>query len=305
MDPLSDVLQKMHLSGSAYFCSDFGSPWGMEVSEGNKGVFHIVVRGNAFIRRPGESESVALNGGDIIAFPTGGQHWLGCDRAGKGGSTPSLEVVEAVSCGNSPFPPGEQTTTLMCGYFDLDRGVLHPLLKSLPCFIHVRSEDMPYGDWLSQSAARLVQETRNPQPGSALISDRLTEVFVIELLRYWVKAQPDQMGFFKALQHPQLGKVITQIHEQPGFAWTVENLAGIASLSRASFAAKFTEYVGETPLNYVAAWRIELAKSLLAKSHQSILHIALEVGYGSEAAFAKAFKRITGLSPGQYRKNIR
>lgn len=300
MDVLSDVLRALRLSGSAYFCRDLPVPWGMDEVASTQGIFHAVVRGTAYYQLQDESAPTALSSGDILVLPSGAPHWLSDHPDSRRRHAP--EVLPDLIEGGSPFGEGERFTTLMCGHFEYDQMLSHSLLNSLPKALVIRAESQTRGGWLATAIAQLAAESQQPGPGTCLMVDRLTEIMLIEVLRSW--AAEGASPFLQALQHPRISRALEAIHDDPGYNWTLESLAQKAGYSRSAFSQHFSNLLQESPLNYLTQWRMEKAKELLRDSKSSILAVALDVGYASEAAFNKAFKRTLAQTPGQYRREL-
>ena len=302
-DTLADVLKSIRLSGSAYFCSDFTSPWGMDIEPSQQGLFHVVVNGNCYLQLADSEELIYLQQGDIVAFPTGGAHWISDQEQSP--RLPGAEVVENILAGNNPFTHSAMTTfnsTLMCGSFTYDQSIKHPFLNDLPCFIHIEAILTPELNWLRDLVKVLANETRNPSPGSSLIVDRLTEILFIQLMRYYMHSSNKDMGYLVALRDEQVGKALNLIHGEKDATLTVEGLADAVALSRTAFSEKFSKMVGMPAKSYLLNWRMQRAKMHLQKQNISMVAVAENAGYSSEASFSKAFKRFFSLTPGQARK---
>jgi AraC-like DNA-binding protein len=308
-DTLADVLKTIRLSGSAYFCSDFTSPWGMDIPAGEQGMFHVVINGSCYLQLESSEEVIHLQQGDIVAFPTGGAHWIS-DHA-KSPRLPGSEVVEKILAGKNPFINLEsvltaslKTNTLLCGAFSYDQAIKHPFLKDLPCFIHIEASQTPQLEWLRDLVKVLSNEAKNPSPGSSLIVDRLTEVLFIQLMRYYMqllmKSNRD-IGYMAALNDVQIGKALNLIHGEQNALLTVERLADLVALSRTAFSEKFSKMVGMPPKSYLLNWRMQRAKVNLQENNLKMFTVAENAGYASEASFSKAFKSFFSLTPGQVR----
>ena len=300
IDVLSDILQAIRLHASSYFCIEFAEPWGFDEPETECGTFHVVVRGNAWVNVQDQSSPIYLSTGDIIAFPTGLSHQIG------GGSEenlmPGYDVLELVKQGNNPFIVGDKLSTLLCGYFHYEKQTMLPLLRDMPTILHIKSEDEPELNWLNSLVKTLANESRYLQPGGAVVIDRLTEVLVIQLLRWHINNQQKTQGYFKALSDDRLSHALSLMHKQPEKAWSIEQLGNAVGMSRTAFANHFSDVVGMTPLAYLRQWRMHIAYKLLVESNESMHRIAEKVGYKSEAAFGKTFKKVIGESPGKIRK---
>jgi AraC-like DNA-binding protein len=310
-DPLADVLKTIRLSGSAYFCSDFTSPWGMDISAGEQGMFHVVINGSCYLQLENNEEVIHLQQGDIVAFPTGGAHWISDHE--KSPRLPATEVVEKILAGNNPFinlgsalTASDKTDTLLCGAFSYDRAIKHPFLNDLPCFIHIEANQTPQLEWLRDLVKVLSNEAKNPSPGSSLIVDRLTEVLFIQLIRFYIqllmKSSHRDMGYMAALNDVQIGRSLNLIHGEQNALLTVERLADLVALSRTAFSEKFSKMVGMPPKSYLLNWRMQRAKIDLQENNLKMFTVAENAGYASEASFSKAFKSFFSLTPGQVRK---
>lgn len=309
-DTLADVLKTIRLSGSAYFCSDFSAPWGMDIAAGSQGMFHVVVNGSCYVQLANSDVLIHLQQGDIVAFPTGGAHWISDHE--KSPRLPGAEVVEKILAGNNPFISSSATSTtlssntLLCGSFSYDQSIKHPFLNDLPCFIHIEARQTPELEWLRALVNVLSHEARTPSPGSSLMVDRLTEILFIQLMRHHMqilsKSQDRDMGYMAALNDAQIGKALNLIHGEVDALLTVERLADAVALSRTAFSEKFSKMVGMPAKSYLLNWRMQRAKMDLQENNLKMVTVAENAGYASEASFSKAFKSFFSLTPGQFRK---
>jgi AraC-like DNA-binding protein len=298
MDVFSDVLRQLSLRGSAYFCSDLHGAWGMEESATEHASFHIVMRGQAWLQ-VNDEEVHSLGPGDIVLLPHGDAHWLANHPDNK--RLPGTQTTQAIQQGQSPFSEGQMQATLLCGYFQYDTDAPHPLLNNLPKLVKLETDNLDDRGWLVSAVHALSAEARDPKPGMEVMLDRLTEVVIIEVLRRWLQTYSPNQGLLSALTDRRLARALEAMHEQPGENWSLISLAQQAGMSRASFAKKFLECVGETPMAYLTNWRMILALKYL-ETNTSILDVALSLGYQSDAAFSKAFKKVTGMTPGAARR---
>lgn len=303
MDALADVLKTIRLNAQTYFCSDFVSPWGMEIAHSPEGLFHVAVKGQCWLMLPQAEHPLLLEEGDIVAFPTGGAHSI-CD-AKDSPRLPGHHVVENILDGNNLFNPEHHAATshtLLCGSFSYDSSVKHPFLIDLPCFIHIKAKENQSMDWLTSLVDVLANETRVSSPGSTLMVDRLTEILFIQLIRAYIKQSPQNLNYMAALADPQIGSALNLIHAETQAYWTVERLGNAVALSRTAFTEKFSKLVGMAPKTYLLNGRMRKAKALLENSELSMYDIAERTGYSSEAAFSKAFKLFFNKTPGQARR---
>lgn len=299
MDVLSDILQLIRLRGTIYFQSDFAAPWGMRMDRGRLAVFHMVVRGSCWLWTADSPEPVPLGGGDLVVFTQGDAHWLSDQPQRQ--CVPGVQVIEGIANGRPLFQEGNVATTLVCGHFEFDRDLHHPLLQSLPPMIHLRGAERHENAWLETAVSSIIRETEAPQPGTAVIVDRLAEILFIQVLRaYMAEAQPD--GYWAALNDREISQALTLLHAQPAASWTLESIARRIGMSRSAFASRFKQLVGETPMRYLTGWRMQKARELLRETNLSVTAVAYQVGYNSQAAFIRAFYREFRQNPGAMRK---
>jgi AraC-like DNA-binding protein len=333
MDVLSDVLRVVRLSGAVFFTADFSSPWAIESPLPDKlaaavmpeaecvVLFHILVDGECEVACPSHPVTL-MQSGDVVVFPRGDQHTMRSHGAG----TPS-PLSAIFSPGEHDEPPqlsyggGGRTSRFVCGYLNCDQR-FSPLVDALPTMLLVRSRDdyssieavdtrgtspdvVPQGSgtWLGTTLKFTVNEARAARPGNAAILGRLTELMFVEILREYMQRLPtNRGGWLSGLNDPYVGKALRLMHEDPVRDWTVDELAREAAVSRSVLAQRFTELVGEAPMRYLAGWRMQLAKQMMRDGAGNIQDIATRVGYESEAAFSRAFKRATGSPPAAWRR---
>ena len=309
MDALTDVLKTLRLNTQTYFCSDFQAPWGIEMEQVNEGMFHVVIEGQCFLHIQNNSDRIILNQGDIVAFPSGGAHWMSDHQDSP--KAPGKRVVEQILAGHNPFKPSTENNisrdkiTLMCGSFSYDTKIKHPFIRDLPCFIHIKAEQNKEQKWLGELVSTLSRESRSPSPGSSLMLDRLTEVLFIQIIRYFLSSQPDKQNYLAALNDQQIGTSLNLIHGEESADWTVETLGEQVAMSRSAFTEKFSKLVGQPPKTYLINWRMQKARAKLEMGDEIMYRIAEEAGYSSEAAFSKAFKTFFGITPGSVRRQYK
>lgn len=299
MDTLSDVLDLMRLRGCVYFLRDFAAPWGMEMPRGSFAQFHMVARGRCWLRFGGET--LELHSGDVVVFPRGEGHLLLDDPDTK--PVPGSAVVEAHATSRPIFAHGGVCTRLLCGHFEFDRAFRHPLADELPGLIHIKgmSDDQP--DWFEAVTSVLIREAGGERPGASTIVNRLAEVLFIQVLRAHLQQQRPARGFLGAVRDRQISRALRAVHAGFGRELTLAGIAREAGMSRSNLALRFKETLGETPMDYVARWRMLKAQELLRTTNgYSLSDIAERVGYKSESAFSHTFKRQFGQSPGAFRR---
>lgn len=300
MDVLSSILEKVKLSGVVYFKSDFSSPWGMDVPQGPFAQFHIVTRGQCVLRT--KHEVLQLFTGDIIVFPLGTSHWLADKESSK--REKGQDIVHAILNGESLFEGHNISTTLVCGHFEFDRDLDHPFVRELPEIIHITDAERKEISWLENITDLVIQEAGNENSGSKIIVTKLAEVLFIHTLRAFLLKNSAKKGFLAAIQDERISKTLAAIHNAPEKDWKLSSLAQIAGMSRTGFSTQFKALTGETPLTYITNWRVLQAKELLKESKKSVGEIAERVGYQSEAAFNRVFKKRVAQTPLKYRQSV-
>ena len=284
MTVLSDILRDIRAKASVYFCDRLVPPWNIEMRDLEYSSFHQVRRGQCIVECAGQKELAAP--GDIIFIPKGSDH----DLKSVDGFTPGREK--------------EFKTMLLCGYFQFDQAIDHPLLASLPPLVIIRSETLEKNTGLKHTMDFLTEEFTNDQPGSNLLMDKLTEVMLIQLIRTEFSEQ-NETNFSKALFDNHISKALKFIHSDPARSWTLESLAAEIGMSRTSLANRFKELVGTTMYDYMTKIRLQKACNLLRTTSLPVYSIAEKSGYQSEISFNKVFKQHFSVTPGQYRKQSR
>ena len=305
-DALADILKTINMQAKTFYCNDLASPWGMEIDKSDIGLFHIVISGSCWLKTPTMNEPIRLDSGDIIAFPTGGSHWL--SDMPDSTRLPGDEVVKELLNHHNPFQgcadKPANITSMLCGSFTFGASMQHPFLRDLPCFVHIKATEHPELEWLRTLMKVLACESRNPAPGSTVMVDRLTEILFIQLLRAYINSKPCGICYFTALADNQIGTALNLIHGEDKARLSVEKIGELVAMSRTSFTEKFSKLVGISPKAYLLNWRMQKAKMQLENSIQPMIIIAENSGYSSESAFSKAFKQFFGITPGQTRRKL-
>jgi len=296
-DALSDILRLIRLKGCVYFQSDFSSPWGMDMAAGPFAQFHVVVRGQCWLTL-GDTRHQLANG-DIVVLPHGAAHAL--SEGPMTNTRPGPDVLAAIQSGHPPFQDGETSARLLCGHFEFDRELEHPLIKDLPPLIWIKGMGRAPPGWLEAITPILIGETGAGQPGAETIVERLAEVLLIQVLRTYLLEQSADHGFLAALGDRQINGALKLIHLGVKDDMKLDDIAKTVGMSRSSLAARFKELVGDTPMNYLTRWRMLKAKDILKSDGLPLAEVAERVGYRSEAAFSRAFKREYEQSPSAYR----
>lgn len=302
-DVLDDVLDALHVTGALYFRAEFSAPFGVGVpAYSGAARFHVCLQGRCSIAVDGVERPQRMEEGDLIVVPHGRAHILG-DRPG-GACVPLDDALRDAGYddgGLLAYGGGGDRVVLVCGHFAFEQRILHPLLDALPPLLHFAADETRDYRWLDHAMRFVDDEARADRPGGAAVVSRLAELLFIQVLRAWIERDGERIGPISAIRDPRLGRALRGLHERPARAWTVAMLARLAGMSRTSFAALFHERVGVAPMQYLARWRIEKAKVALRSASGGVAEIAEAVGYQSESAFCRAFKRHVGVAPGAYR----
>jgi AraC-like DNA-binding protein len=267
--------------------------------------FHLVTQGEGYIRLGEESTPFAA--GDLLMVPHGDAHEMG---NGSGGLLHDGEdALPSLLTGGiklSRFGGGGEETHLICGYLACEAGLIRPVLAGLPRVVRVHLRADQSGKWLENSICHAVERASAAAPGSDVILGRLAEVLFAEALQRYVSQLPTgRTGWLAGSSDITVGKSLAAMHRRPAHPWTLDELAEEAALSRSALTEKFARYLGQSPMAYLADWRLELGAEALRTSSRSVLQVASEVGYESEAAFNRAFKRRFGKPPAQFRRAFR
>jgi AraC-like DNA-binding protein len=301
MDSLTHILNLARLKSSVYGRSELGSPWGLHFAPRSCAVFHVLHRGNGFFRAAGKNEWLPIHEGDLLLLPHGQEHTLS-----EAPDTPPLRNLELDQWGECALMRWSDTPSavLLCGTFDFEHVQSPSLFRYLPDVIYIpyRAERP-----LNRVLELMAEEAKAQRPAKEVVLRRLSDILFVQIVQHWVEihGQHDS-GWLGAFHDPLIGKALTFIHSQPQYPWTVASLAHEIACSRSTFAARFTMLVGEPPMAYLTRWRMQIAARMLKEDPSlRISDIANHVGYHSEAAFSKAFKRLMGLAPMVYRSTLR
>jgi AraC-like DNA-binding protein len=313
MDALSDVLRTVRLTGAIFFDIHASDPWVAETPPGEAIVgamfpgsehlicYHIITEGNCWACIPGESP-VRLTRGDIIVLPHGDTHVLSSAPGLR--RTPDMALYRlprdgqlpiSISMGDAHGDP----THFVCGFLGCDARPYNPLLAALPRVILVSDHAGALAAYVQFALA----ESKQPRMGGQCVLGRLSELMFVDVVRRYLETLPvDRTDWLAGLRDSFVGRALASIHRNPARAWTIELLARSAGLSRSALAERFTQFVGQPPMQYVLNWRMQLAANHLLSGTESVAVIANRVGYESEAAFSRAFKKVVGSPPSQWRR---
>ncbi|MGH2744345.1 MAG: AraC family transcriptional regulator [Thermoleophilaceae bacterium] len=299
-DPLGEALHLVRMNGAYYCRAELSAPWGMTLPPMPGYMWsHVVTAGRVWLTSD-EAEGSWVQSGDLALVPHGEGHSLRSDpeAAAPGILELPLERVsdryEILGHGGGGAP-----TMLICGAVRFDHPAARNLVEILPQTIHIEGT----GERLQTALGLMAAEARELRPGGEAVITRLADILVIQAIRVWIETDPAaRTGWLGALQDPQIGRAISLIHREPARAWTVAALAGELAMSRSAFSARFTELLGEPAMRYVTRWRMYVAHTALREDGATVAELANRLGYRSEAAFARAFKRVVGLPPGAVRR---
>lgn len=320
-DPLSDVLRVVKLTGAVFHLVDASLPWGVEIPPARAYSsiilpraqhivsYHIILKGSGWAIGPGLTPT-RFEAGDILVLAHGEQYSLL--------STPEQEPEYKVDAtiaffrdwiaGKLPFVTregggGAGGAKYVCGFLGCDMRPFNPVLSSLPPLMRVRRSGKD--DLLDRLIDLTLAEARPPRMGGEAIRLRLSELIFVEVVRQCLESLPaHETGWLSGLRDPSVGRALAALHERPAHPWTLNELAEQARISRAAFAARFAHLVGYTPMQYLMLWRMQIAARLLADGSTKVAAVGREIGYGSEAAFSRAFKKTVGVSPAAWRSNV-
>jgi AraC-like DNA-binding protein len=306
-DVLADILQSIHLQSTLYCRAKMGAPWGFRVSQRAVASFHIVTGGTCWLTVEGIDKPVLLTEGDLVILPHGHAHTMTDHPETPVTRLEDLVPKQPVGRDGIFYSEGQGTvTTLVCGGLQLEDHTTNPLFSILPPFLHLKGRHGQSNPWLQAIVQLVKAEASANQPAAETVITRLSEILFIQAVRTYMGTVGDgKRGWFNALKNPQIGQALTLVQHQPEEPWTVESLACRVSLSRSAFSAKFKQLVGESPMQYVTRVRLTKAAALLRTSSATLVEVAKSIGYDSEVAFSKAFRRYFGVAPGAYRQGRR
>ncbi len=318
-DTLSAVLRAVRLTGAVFFSIDAQSPWvaeapparvvGPSIMPGVEHVieYHMVAQGSCFgglLDQP----VIELSAGDVIVFPQGDPHVMSSAPGMR--QPPNLEIHRPPIGRRLPIPinlheGGGARVNLICGFLGCDSRPFNPLLATLPRVLHVPKDALP-GSIREHFIELALRESSAQRPGSESVLARLSELMFIEVVRHYVESMaPDKSGWLAGLRDDLVGRALARLHDRPAHDWSLEELAREIGASRSVLAERFAELVGLPPMQYLAQWRMQLAAGLLCSGSASLAEIAEQVGYGSETALSRAFKRLVGVAPALWRQGKR
>jgi len=299
-DPLGEALHSLRMSGAFYCRSEFTEPWGLTLPPLPGYLwFHVVTSGRIMVEL-GDGERATLDSGDLALVTQGAGHRLFSD---PGAPAPGILELDRDEISDRyevlRHGGGGALSRVMCGAVRFDHPAARNLVALLPEIIYVDASGAPDAAWMQGTVGLIAAETKHLRPGGEAVIPRLADVLVIQAIRWWIETDPSaQTGWLGALRDEQIGQALALIHADPARAWTVAALADEVAMSRSAFAARFTELVGEPVMQYLTRWRMLVAVNALRDERATVAELSNRLGYRSEAAFARAFKRVIGVAPG-------
>lgn len=307
-DPLGEALHFLRMTGAFYCRSEMSEPWGMVMPQMEDCLwFHVVTDGRCRLDVPGVPARY-LAPGQFALVPHGLGHTLSSDD-GAARSAPIVYDIPHQYISDRyaviHHGGGGEAATLVCGAVRLDHPSAMQLIGSLPRTIVVESAPSPHLAWMHSTLGLIADEAAFLRPGGEAVITRLSDILVIQALRAWIQNDPAaRTGWLGALRDASIGPALARIHRHPDIPWTVASLATEVAMSRSAFSARFSALVGESPMRYLARWRMCSAQDMLRSGDITVAELAARSGYQSEAAFARAFKRMLGVPPGSVRTRV-
>jgi AraC-like DNA-binding protein len=316
MDALSEILSAVKIQGALFFNGEFTAPWCFSAPHanviapylspdaGHLIIYHCVTEGSAYAKLAG-GQRETLTAGDIVIFPHGNAHLLG-----NGESVEPEDARHLLGKGERlrlvRFGGGGAITRFVCGFMACEKRLCEILLSGLPTVLRVHIGNDPAGKWLENSIRFSVDRENEERAGSGVVLAKLSEILLVEALRRYINSLPeDQTGWFAGARDPAIGRALTLLHKDPAQSWTVSNLAKKCGMSRTRLAERFRYFLGQSPIAYLTHWRMMMGADILQSTENSIAQVAEAVGYCSEAAFNRAFKRQFDCPPAQFRRERR
>jgi AraC-like DNA-binding protein len=304
-DALSEILRDLRPLGVSYGHCRLTKPWGVDFPKESSTRLHFVVSGESWLRKA-DYGSIRLQAGDVALLPKGGVHAMADTPHGRTkplSSFPREQIGDRIyrlAAGGS----GSQTL-LACCSVNFEEPALHPLLELMPPILLVCKATLN-DSALPALLDLMAEEVMAQRVGGATVLARLADIIIVRLIRTWVESHSgDTTGWLAAVRDPQVGRALAAMHKRPGYPWSVRMLGEAAGISRSLFSERFTVLLGVSPSHYLAKWRMHLASAWLSRDRLSISEVATRLGYQSEPAFSRAFKRLRGVPPSSIRQAVR
>lgn len=307
LDLLSDILTRLSVKGTLYFRTSFTEPWGVKVPPyENVARFHFAHRGDCIVRISDTGETLMLTQGDLVIIPHGAGHALFCRHTAPDDALPLDDVFERSGYTGEGVlvyggDGGDRETQLICGHFSFAPGSRHMILDRLPSYIHIPNYGEAAGAWMEATLRVIGAEAGGARIGGDLIALKMSEAIFAQAIRTYIERMGDDSHALSGFADPHLARALAAFHRRPSETWTVESLAREAGLSRTGFAVTFARKMGVTPMQYLTSWRMQIARQGLAEHHLNVSDAAALIGYASDSAFSRVFKKEVGISPAAYR----
>ena len=296
---LDDYLRRISFHSEVFYRGQVCENWSLDISGTGHVNFHVVCHGDAWLRMPGLSEALPLHVGDVVVLPHDSSHLIlsAPDMLAEYGKISAVHQI--------PLDRAAAGTALVCGYLIVDQATRGLLFAMLPNFLIIRAGSDTGSAQFRALIDLLFAEAQADRVGAIAVLDRLSDALMFYVIRHALEKQLPSTGLLAALGDKQIRPALVAICDRPAQAWNVEALAATAFMSRSSFAERFHALVGKAPMEFLTEWRMQLARAWLEQDHLSVAEVCLRCGYQSEAAFSKAFKRVTGVGPGEFRRSRR
>jgi len=317
MDVLSEVLKVVKLESAFFYNAEFSAPWSfrspnscklapfINQTRGHVIVYHLLLKGRAYAEA--QEMRLLLREGDIVIFPHGDSHIL--ESGPSPHSVDGERELQRIFSGGlklSRMGGGGEVTRFVCGFMVCEPRLSQVFLTGLPPVFKVNIREDQTGQWLENSIQYSIADASANHAGGEAVLAKLCETLFVETLRRYIVQLPErQTGWLAGARDPEVGKVLALMHNRPADPWTIANLATEVGLSRSVLAERFRQYLEEPPVAYLTRWRLQLGAQMLSSTSYSVAQIASEVGYESEPAFNRAFKRHFGNPPARYRNEAR
>lgn len=326
-DILSDLLRSVRLRGAVFYYVSYSGPWAAQTQAASEIAdavlpgcehvmeFHMVAKGNGWAATHGH-DPVRLGKGDIVMFPQGDSHVM----SSAPGLTPEkretqwvrsqrdlpkpipVSQVNGIMHAGEPMPVEVAESVLVCGFLGCDLRPFNPLVGALPRLLHLPASRA--GHWVGHVIEQAVAETHQRRPGGEAVLERLAEMMFVDSARRYLDGLPDDAtGWLAGLRDRYVGRALALLHEAPARSWTIDELGRAVGLSRSALHERFVQFLGQAPMQYLTQWRIQVGAGLLRNTSRTVADIADDVGYESEAAFSRAFKRLVGIPPAAWRRH--
>lgn len=319
MDALSDVLRVAHLTGGVFLRAEFFAPWCIMSRltpehcspvlgpASHMMIFHYVAEGDLHIQIEGEREEGLIETGEVVLLPRNDVHLMGSDLSLP--AVPGKQVIRPPRDGGlfSIHHGGTGSCTRMvCGFLGCAGTEGNPVISSLPPLLRVKLKQGGAAEWIRSTFQYAAEEVSAGRPGSETVLAKVSELLFVEAVRRYVEELPDgSTGWFSGLRDPHVARALTVLHRDITRHWTVDDLGREVGMSRSALADRFIRLIGVPPMHYLATWRMQVATQRLRNTSDSLAQVAEAVGYESEAAFSRAFKKAFGTAPATWRRSNR